>query len=185
MELPALATGGALRFLAGGGFAVLAGTALFPNALLGIEQRPVPAIAVGLLAAGILALVRIERPLGALALALAASVLELGLTIDHGWPRLLLEPMWLLLVGGGAFLAAVVYDGMARRSYRFGKFLVLGTLFAGIYVAATPVALLVQPLARPVGGELMLNAFLGILVGDAVGLGVELVELVPIRGRLP
>jgi len=44
--------------------------------------------------------------------------------------------------------------------------------------------LLVQPLARPVSGELMLNAFLGILVGDAVGLGVELVELVK-PGGLP
>jgi len=184
MELSALLTGAALRFLAGGGLAVLAGTALFPSVLSSIDQRPVPSIAVGLLAAGILALVRIELPSGALALAVAASVLELGLSMDHGWPRMVLEPAWLLLVGGGAFLAAVVYDGMARSRYRFGKFLVLGTLFAGIYVAATPLALLVQPLARPVSGELMLNAFLGILVGDAVGLGVELIELVK-PGGLP
>jgi hypothetical protein len=184
MGLWALLTGAALRFLAGGGLAVLAGTALFPPALVGIEQRPVPSIAVGLLAAGILALVRMELSAAALALAVAAAVLELGLSVDHGWPRVVLEPVWLLLVGGGLFLAAVVYDGMARSRYRFGKFLVLGTLFAGIYVAMTPLALIVQPLARPVGGELMLNAFLGMLVGDAVGLGVEILELLG-RGRLP
>jgi hypothetical protein len=184
MRIPPLVTGAALRFLAGGALAVLAATALFPEALDGIEQRPVPAIAVGLLAAGILALVRVERPALALSLAVAAAVLELGLSIDHGWPRAALEPAWLLLAGGGAFLGAVVYDGMARRGYRFGKFFVMGTLVAGAYVALTPVALLGHPMARPAGAEMMLNAFLGILVGDAVALGVELLELVS-RSRLP
>lgn len=167
----------ALRFAAASGLTFLAGYTL-PQFLTALE-KPSSAIAFGLLAAGILALVRIGRPAAALVLTFAACMLQVGLSIDRGWPRAAIEPGWLLLAGGGAFLAAVVFDGLASGGIRFGKFVVMGTLFAGIYLALAPLSMLSRPLEHPVGTEILLDAFVGIVIGDAVGLGVELLELFP------
>jgi hypothetical protein len=77
-------------------------------------------------------------------------------------------------------LLALVYDALARQGFRIGKFVLMGPLLGGLYVAATPVTLLQG--TTTVDAEhsmttLLLNCFLGIVIGDGVGLGAEIAEL--------
>jgi hypothetical protein len=174
-----------LRFAAGGVLSVLAGMAIFPDTVFDLMNPTSQCVTVGLLAAGILALVRVRRPAAALGLIVANALLQLAVSWKHGAAPAFFETTWSLLMGGGIFLAAVIYDGLAARNIRFGKFMVLGSMCAGAYFAATPVALLGHGLQHPVGAELTLNAFLGLIIGDAVGLGMELVELLPWLGLAP
>ncbi len=142
-------------------------------------QPPVQCLTVGALAAAVLALVRVSRPGGALALVVALAIFQAALSFPSGWPRAVSRPLWWLVVGAGAFAVAVVYDRLAAGGHRIGKCFVAGPLLAGMYVAATPTALLDSPAAHPVLPDLLLNAFLGIIIGDGVALGLELAELLP------
>ena len=76
-------------------------------------------------------------------------------------------------------MVALIFDRLAERNYRFGKFLLVGPLLGGVYLAATPVAGLGAHGPQAVLRSLLLNTLLGIVIGDGVGLGVELADLLP------
>lgn len=148
-------------------------------------RPPFQCVTVGAFLAAVFALVRGARPAGALGLAGGVVLVELGTVVQTGWGRGVSRPLWWLSVGAGAFAVAAVYDGLAARGQRLGKWLVSGPLLGGVYLAATPAALLETPAGHPVLSGLLLNALLGLVIGDGVAFGVELVELLPRLRRDP
>jgi hypothetical protein len=132
---------------------------------------------VGIPAAGVLALVRGRLPGAALALsALVAVPVSLG-AWGSGATAAIAGAGAGLVVGAGVFFVAALYDGLARQGFQVGKFLVIGPLLSGAYIAATPV----WGLAGGSGLDLLrffwLHAIVGLAIGDGVGFGVELAEL--------
>jgi hypothetical protein len=172
---PAARFGGLVRFAAGTAGSALAGLLVFREAPLDFARPASQSITMGALASAILALVRTSRPAGALRLVGAFALLQLGVTWTSGLGATLAMAAWSAFTGLGMFLVAVVFDRMARGGVRIGKFLVSGPLLGGIYFAASPLLSFVHPddLLR----ALWMNAFLGIVIGDGVGLGVEAAEL--------
>ena len=72
----------------------------------------------------------------------------------------------------------LIYDLLAREGYRLGKFLLMGPLLGGVYIAATPVTAIWGITPSESLTKLVLNCFLGIVIGDGVGLGAEAAELI-------
>lgn len=131
-------------------------------------------LTVGLVAALILALVRSGKAAACGAVAVAWSALALGQAIGAGvGPRLLLRPMWALAIAAGLFLAALVFDALAREGYRSGKFLITAPLVAGFYVAAAPAALVGASSGSALGREFLMFGLLGLVIGNGSGFGVE------------
>lgn len=171
--------GALLRFAAGAGTSVLAGLAVFRLEILRPDGPWFHCITAGALAAGVLALVRIGRAGQAAGLAAAFALVHVGYAWAHGWPRALAEAGWSAALGGGVLVSALVFDRLGAEGYRFGKFAVLGPLLAGVFLAAAAVRLLGPGWGDDAFAALLRHAFVGLIVGDAVGLGVELVELLP------
>ena len=88
---------------------------------------------------------------------------------------------WSVVLAIGILLIALIWDLLSRRGILIGKFLLSGPLLGGIYLAAAPVTFLQGISPHSVMRSLLLTFFLGIVIGDGVGLGVELVELVRTR----
>ena len=109
----------------------------------------------------------------ALGVAAACALARLGFVQSEGWAA----PLAGASLVAGALVTSVLFDALARYGIRFGKFLVLGPLLAGLYVALTPLA----EMRRLDGTEqqvtLLRWAFLGVLIGDSAGLGVEVADL--------
>jgi len=130
-------------------------------------------VTIGPLMAALLALLRSDRAAAAVAVAVGFALLRLGFVRSEGWAG----PAAGACLVFGALVICVIFDLLARYGIRLGKFLVLGPLLAGLYVAVTPLA----ELGRLVGSELHVTllrwAFLGVLIGDATGFGVEIADL--------
>ena len=86
------------------------------------------------------------------------------------------------VVAATLIVAALVYDALAKSGHRFGKFLVVGPIVAGIFFFATPLLLLGGSAREPYMMELLLNGLLGLIVGDGAALGVEIAEAAMARG---
>ena len=140
-------------------------------------------ITTGLLFAAILAFVRVGKPAICLLLGVAASAMQFGLHFASGFPRVVTRPLWMAAIAGALVLAALVYDALAASGHRFGKFLVVGPIVAGIFFFATPLLLLGGHPREPYVAELLLNGLLGLIVGDGAAMGVEIAELG--MGRTP
>lgn len=135
---------------------------------------------IGALMAGILALVRCGMTARGITVAAAFTVFQLGAAWNVAWSRAVATACWSLVLCTGLILLALVYDALARQGFRIGKFVLMGPLLGGLYIAATPVTLLQG--TTTVDAEhsmttLLLNCFLGIVIGDGVGLGAEIAEL--------
>ena len=133
-------------------------------------------VTTGLLFAAILAFVRVRKPAVCLLLAVAASAMQFGLYLTSGFPRVVTRPLWMAVVAATLILAALVYDALAESGHRFGKFLVVGPLVAGVFFFATPLLLLGGSAREPYLIELLLSGLLGLIVGDGAALGVEIAE---------
>jgi hypothetical protein len=111
----------------------------------------------------------------ALVLALAYGALQAGIATEIRWAAGLAGALF----GLGMLVVAEIYDELARSGFRFGKFLVVGPLLGGVALAVAPIGhyedLIVFDSLRP----LLLQLFMGVVVGDGVGLGIELAELIP------
>lgn len=139
-----------------------------------IPQSPVfQCLTVSVLLAGILALLRSDRPSQAAALAVAIALLRLGFAQSQGWTVVIAGVMHI----GGVYLIALIFDLLARRGILFGKFLVVGPLLGGVYLATMPLAAFYTVTGSDVMPYLMRHVFLGLLIGDAVGLGIEVADL--------
>ena len=169
-----------LRFWLGTAGALIAGYAAFRGALFQPGHPAFQCITIGMLSAGILTLVRLSLRPQAVTLALAYGVLQLGIAENDRW----LAGLAGALVGCGMIVVAEIYDELARMGFRFGKFLLVGPLLGGVLLAIGPIAqyntLIPFDAVRP----LLLQMFLGVVVGDGVGLGIELGELIPVGGLL-
>lgn len=139
-------------------------------------------LSTGLLFAAMLAFVRVGKPAVCLLIAVAASAMQFGIHLTGGFPRVLTRPLWMAVVAAVLVLAAFVYDALAKSGYRFGKFLVVGPIVAGVFFFATPLLLLGGSAREPYVAELLLNGFLGLVLGDGAALGVEIAEGVMGRG---
>jgi len=174
--------GALLRFVMGAGASVLAGLALFRGEALNPDGPWFQCVTVGALVAGLIALMRVGRPAQAISLATAFALVHIGYAWTLPPARAAVESLWGIVLGGGAFVSAVIFHRLAQEGYRFGKFALLGPLVAGVYLAATALILLGQSFQQDATGLLVQYVFLGLVVGDAAGLGVELAELVPSVG---
>lgn len=171
--------GALLRFVAGFSGCVLLGFAFFRWPVFQIGNPRSQCIIIGALAAGVLALFRVGRPVQSVALALAFAIVQLPLSLSSGLPRTLATFAWSLFLGLGICLVAAIYDRMARLGFWFFKFLIIGPLLGGIYLAASPLAGLATGRPETVPGTMWLTGLLGLVIGDGTALGVELVELLP------
>ena len=139
-----------------------------------IPQSPVfQCLTLSALLAGILALLRSDRQSQAAALAVAFALLRLGFAQSQGWPVAIAGVMHT----GGVYLIALIFDLLARRGILFGKFLVVGPLLGGVYLATMPLASFFTVTGSELMPYLMRHVFLGLMVGDAVGIGVEVADL--------
>ena len=168
-----LATGFLSRFWFGVAFGVLNGFVVFRWALFQPDQASFEGITVGVLLAGSLTLVRLRRHGPALALALAYGAFRLAFA-PYGR---LSAGLAGLLIGLGVFLVAVVYDELARNGLRFGKFLIVGPLLGGVFLAVAPISQFDSMTLFNAVSPLIFQAALGIIIGEGVGLGVEVAEL--------
>lgn len=161
------------RFLLGLLGAFSAGILVFRLRTFDPADPAFSCITVGALAAGVLALLRSGRPLQAVGLAAAFALFRLGLVEAVGWVPACAG----LVLGAGILVVGLIFDMLARRGIRFGKFLVVGPLIGGLYLAAAP--LLEFHTMTSVGAvrTLLQYTFLGVVMGDGVGLGVEVADL--------
>jgi hypothetical protein len=168
-----LVTGAALRFGAGIAGAALVGWLVFRERILRPDGPAFEFFTVGALLAGILALIRQSRRGQALVLALAfagirfavSPVVPLGAAF-HG-----------MLLGLGLFIVALIFDLLALRGWRLGKFLLVGPLVGGVFLALAPIGEIEHMNVFNASDVLIFRLALGMLIGEGVALGVELVEL--------
>jgi len=161
------------RTVAGAAGSVLAGYLVFRGDLFRVEHIGFRCLTVGMLAAAVFALMRLSRPGQAALLAVAYGLFQLGLARSVGWVAAASG----LVVGCGVLLVALIFDMLARRGVLFGKFLLTGPLLAGVYLAATPMAEFHNLTTSNVLLQLARSVYTALLIGDGVGLGVELVDL--------
>ncbi len=171
--------GALLRFVAGTAASVLAGLAIFRLETFEPRGPWFQCVTAGAMVAGVVALMRVGRPAQALSLAAAFTLVHMGYAFTLNLGSALAESLSSLALGGGAFVSAVIFDRLAVQGYRFGKFALLGPLVAGVYLAATMLAVAGPDRGGDVMGVLVRYVVVGLVIGDAVGLGIELVELLP------
>lgn len=162
-----------LRFGLGLGLGLTVGFLLFREGIFDFGSPAFHCVSTGALIAALLALLRSDRPGEAAALAATFALLRLGFVQSEGWSMSLAG---MLQVGGG-YLVALIFDLLARRGILFGKFLVLGPLLAGVFLATTPLAFFFRIGGAEMLPTMMRYVFLGLLIGDSVGFGVEVADL--------
>jgi len=163
--------------------AVPAGWLLLPGEFFVDTGHLTLCLVVSTLVAGILSLVRGGHPRGALAVVGAFGLLQLGQTWSQGARAAIVMVTWSVVVGTGIFLAALIFDRLAELGYTVGKFLLLGPLVGAVYLASTPLAGLSNVLDLDVVTTMWLFTYLGIVIGDGAGFGVEVIDLLDARNR--
>lgn len=169
-----------LRFAAGSALALVAGWFAFGRALFDPDALAFHCVVIGALTSGVLALLRTGRLVPALALVAAFALLRLGFAHSLGWAPALAGAALAI----GVFVACLIFDLLARYGIPFGKFLVLGPLLGGVYLAVVPLAEFGALAGIETMKTILRYVFVGVLIGDAAGLGVELFDLADwFRGR--
>ena len=85
------------------------------------------------------------------------------------------------VVAIGLVTIVIVYDRLVER-LRFGKFLLVGPLVAGLFAAVTPMIEFRELIPLASGGAVLAYAELGLLLGVGVSLGTEISDWV-LRSR--
>jgi hypothetical protein len=165
-----------IRFWLGTVGAMLGGYFAFRGALFQPDHPAFQSLTVGMLTAGVLTLVRLGLRGQALMLALAYGVLQLGITDQGRWA----QGIGGLLLGLGLVIVGEIYNELALYGFRFGKFLIVGPLLGGVLLAVAPIVELGSMIPFDAVRPLLLQLFLGVVVGDGAGLGLELAELLPL-----
>jgi hypothetical protein len=161
------------RFLLGVAGGLAAGWFVFGAAVFRTGDRAFHCLSVGALLAGIITLLRASRPGQAVGLALGFGLVQLGLADAFGWTRAMAG----VCLTAGALLVAWIFDLLARHGVMIGKFLIAGPLLGGVYLAIAPLAEFHSLAGSRAFDTLAMYCFVGIIVGDGVGLGAEIAEL--------
>jgi hypothetical protein len=164
-----------LRFWLGAAGAVGAGFLAFREAMFQPDTLPFQGLTIGALAAGIVTLVRVRHGGTALAVAVAYG----GLATVLSRPPGVRAGIGGLAVGLGVVLSALVFHEVSRAGFRFGKFLVLGSLVGGACLAVAPLIEFQNLALTHAAGRVVSYGVLGIVVGNGVGIGIEIAELLP------
>ena len=138
-------------------------------------------LSVGMLTAGVLTLVRLELRGQAVMLAVAYGVLQLGMTDEGRWAH----GLGGALLGLGLVVVGEIYNELAKYGFRFGKFLIVGPLLGGVLMAVAPIVELTAMIPFDTVRPLLLQLFLGVVIGDGVGLGLEVAEMLPLGRAVP
>jgi hypothetical protein len=154
-----------------------AGWIAFQAGIFRFDQPSAQVFTTGALMAGVLTLTRIGKIAPAVILSAAWVLFLAGTVTRDSWFRVFIQATWAVVLAIGILLIALIWELLARRGIRLGKFLLAGPLLGGIYMAASPVMFLQGISPNSVMRSLLLTFILGIVIGDGVGLGVELVEL--------
>jgi hypothetical protein len=162
-----------VRFWFGIAGSLMAGLLIFRAAIVIPGMLAFQCISVGAVTAAIVSLVRLSRHGYAMTVVAVFGVLRLGLIESQGW----MMGISGILLAGGIYLTAIIFDLLGRRGMMFGKFLILGPLIGGIYLALTPLVEFQALTANGVMWILMEHVLLGVVIGDGVGLGIEVAEL--------
>jgi hypothetical protein len=162
-----------LRFAFGLSVGVGVSFLLFRQAIFDPRSPVFECLTASVILAGILALFRSDRQTQAGALAVAVALLRLGFAQSQGWT----VAMAGVMLTGGIYLIALIFDLLARRGILFGKFLVVGPLLGGVYLATMPLESFFTVTGSDLMPYLMRHVFLGLIIGDAVGVGVEVADM--------
>jgi len=165
-------TGTFTRFWAGLGSGIIVGWAVFRGAVFSPDQPEFHCITVGALLAGILALVRLTGISHALALVLAYGALRLLVGPYASWAAGLSG----VLLGVGILIVSLIYEELERSGLRFGKFLIVGPLLGGIYLAISPIADFGDLSVFNAAHYFVFQFLLGFVIGDGVAFGIEVVD---------
>ena len=149
------------------------GYATFGERILSPRQDGFECVVLGALTAAMLALVGKGRLVEAIVLIPAYAWLRIAFAQGAGF-RVALSA---LLVAAGAFLVALIFDHLRKHGVRFGKFLVTGPLLGGVFLAVAPLSQFDLLNAYDSIDPLMVQLFVGIVIGDGAGLGVEIADL--------
>jgi hypothetical protein len=161
------------RFGLGMAGGVGAGYLAFRAAVFDPVQAPFQCVTLGALTAGVLALVRASRPLHALVLAAGFALLRLGLAGSAGWGVASTGP----ILAGGILLIALIYDLLRQNGMVFGKFLIVGPLLGGVFLVAAPLSEFETLTQFNAMRTLLRHGFIGMVIGEGVSFGVEIVDL--------
>ena len=167
-----------LPFVSGSVGGVLLGLAVFRGRVFWPGHPAFEFITVGALVAAILTLVRQSREAQAFAVVLAFSGIRFAFSPGTRFGAAVSG----LLLGLGLYLVALIYDLLARAGWRFGKFLLIGPLVGGVFLAAAPISEADRMNVMNAASVLMFRLALGLLIGEGVAAGVELAEL-PLGAR--
>jgi len=160
------------RFWSGIAGGVLVGLAVFRGYVFRPDHPAFECVTVGALVAGVLTLVRQSHRGQALALVLAYTGLRFAFT-----PVVRLSAAVSgLLLGLGVLVVGLIFDLLARGGWRFGKFLLVGPLVGGVFLALAPITEMQELNVLNAANLMMFRLALGMLIGEGVALGVELAE---------
>jgi len=163
-------------FLLGSGAAVAVGLVFhFP-----IFRPDTPAfqfVTLGTLTAAVLVLVRAGLGRYAVVLVSASALAHFGLVRTESWTVTLTTLLAALLLGFGLLLVGVIFDMLAHRGIWFGKFLIVGPLLGGLLLALSPISEFHRLSYTDAVSTLLRQTALGVIIGQAVGCGVEISEL--------
>lgn len=155
-----------------------AGYLAFRGAIFRADTEAFQVLTLGILAAAILALGRTGRWWHAMAVATGYGVFRLGWATTEGW----VPSSAGLVLGFGMVAVALIFELLGRKML-FGKFLVIGPLVGGVFLAAAPLEGFRDFALVDAAAQYMRFAFLGLIIGDGVGLGVEVADLFLLEDR--
>jgi hypothetical protein len=166
-----------LRFWAGTATGIAVGWLAFRDLLFDPRLAYSQVVTIGLLLAALLSLRRAGSPVVAFSVASLFVAWQLWQAPSLGASRIVGHVAFTAVLAVGALACAALYEALLARGFRIGKFLILGPVLAGAYFAATPLLSLGEAGTAGVYRDLLANVFLGVVIGDGVALGVELVDL--------
>lgn len=82
-----------------------------------------------------------------------------------------------LVLGFSVFAVAIFFNEMDRRGWKFGKFLLVGPMLGFLWVGLVPLEQIAQMAHSVSRQDLFYGFFHGVIVGDGVGLGAELYNM--------
>ena len=172
-----------LRFWLGFGAGVTLGLVAFGAAIFDPRLPYSQVVTVGSLLAAVLALRRGGAPGVAAFVAVGFTGWQFWIAHAQPWHRMVSHVLFSGTLAVGILLIVALYDALHRQGVRIGKFLLLGPALAGVYLAATPALTLWTVSTGTVLRDLLANMFLGVVIGDGIAFGVEMVDLVLDRPR--